>query len=278
MRIRAIGYRAAIYIAICLAAVTSIHCAGPAQRPAAVLPQPKHGDVYVVAHRGAHTGVPENTLAAYEAAIEMGVDFVEVDLRTTRDGHIVSVHNKEIDPYTTGGEKGLVSEMTLEQLKRLDIGSRIGPQWSDERIPTFEEILKLCKGRAGIYLDLKDASVEKLVALVREWGMAGQVLWYADLDKLQRVARLCPECILMPDPGPQENLPKTIERFRPSVIAAVWRYYSPDFAEKCHRAGAIVIVDESGPDCWQDALTWGSDGIQTDHPAELIALIELRGR
>ncbi len=260
------------------AAVTSIHCAGGTQRPAKVLPPPKHGDVYVVAHRGAHIGIPENTLAAYEAAIEMGVDFVEVDLRTTRDGHIVSVHNKEIDSYVTDGTRGLVSQMTLEQLKRLDIGGRISPQWSSERIPTFEEILDLCKGRVGIYLDLKDASVEKLVDLVKKRDVTGQVLWYADFDEMERVSRLCPECILMPDPGPQENVPKVVERFRPSVIAAVWRYYSPSFAEECHRAGALVIVDESGPDCWEDALAWNTDGIQSDHPEELIALLERRER
>lgn len=261
---------------LALLSITSIHCAGPAQHPVVVLPLPRHGSVYVVAHRGAHNGIPENTLAAYEAAIEMGVDFVEVDLRTTRDGHIVSVHNKEIDSYVTDGTIGLVSQMTLEQLRRLDIGSRIGPKWSSERIPTFEEILAFCKGRVGIYLDLKDASVPKLVELVRKWDMTGQVLWYADSDKLERVARLCPECILMPDPGPQENLPQVIERFRPSVIAAVWRYYSPNFAQECHQAGAIVIVDESGPDCWEDALAWNTDGIQSDHPAELIALLERR--
>ena len=238
------------------------------------LSPPRHGDVYVVAHRGAHTGIPENTLAAYEAAIETGVDFVEVDLRATRDGHIVSIHNKEIDSYVTNGEQGLVSEMTLEELKRLDIGSRIGPQWSNERIPTFKEILDLCKDRVGIYLDLKDASVDKVVSIVKKWDMAGQVLWYADFDELERVAKLCPECILMPDPGPEENLPKVIERFQPSVIAAVWRYYSSSFAAKCHQAGAIVIVDESGPTCWEDALAWNSDGIQSDHPAQLITLLK----
>ena len=224
-------------------------------------------------HRGAHIGIPENTLAAYEAAIAMGVDFVEVDLRTTRDGHIVSIHNKDIDSYVTNGEQRLVSEMTLEQLKQLDIGSRISPEWSNERIPTFEEILGLCKGRVGIYLDLKDASVDKLVYAVKKWDMAGQVLWYADFDELERVAELCPECILMPDPGPEKNLPKVIERFQPSVIAAVWRYYSKSFAAKCHQAGAIVIVDESAPTCWEDALEWDSDGIQTDHPAQLIAFL-----
>jgi glycerophosphoryl diester phosphodiesterase len=270
-----IGLKAVSCFIICLMSITSINCTGVKLESIKALSPPKHGDVYVVAHRGAHIGIPENTLAAYEAAIVMGVDFVEVDLRTTRDGHIVSVHNKDIDSYVTSGEQGLVSEMTLEQLKQLDIGSRISPRWSNERIPAFEEILELSKDRVGIYLDLKDASVDKLVYVVKKWGMAGQVLWYADFDELERIAKLCPECILMPDPGPEENLPKVIERFHPSVIAAVWRYYSQSFAAKCHQAGVIVIVDESAPTCWEDALEWDSDGIQTDHPAQLIAFMEL---
>jgi glycerophosphoryl diester phosphodiesterase len=272
---RIIGTRTVIYLTIFLSLIL-IGCASIKYEPVKVLPEPRHGGVYVVAHRGAHNGIPENTLAAYEAAIEMGVDFVEIDLRTTKDGQIVSIHNKEIDAYVTNGLHGLVSEMTLEQLKQLDIGSRIGHQWSGERIPTFEEILELCKGRVGIYLDLKDASVDKVVSIVKKWSMARQVLWYADFDELERIAELCPECILMPDPGPEENLPEVIERFEPSVIAAVWRHYSQSFAAKCHQADAIVIVDESGPACWQDALAWSTDGIQSDRPAQLISLLECR--
>jgi glycerophosphoryl diester phosphodiesterase len=275
---RKIAARPVTYLTLFLLSIVSVGCTSTMRKPVKVLPAPRHGGVYVVAHRGAHNGIPENTLAAYEAAIEMGVDFVEIDLRTTQDGRIVSVHNKEIDSYVTNGMRGLISEMTLEQLKQLDIGSRISPQWSSERIPTFEEILELCKGRVGIYLDLKNASVDKVVSIVNKWDMARQVLWYADFDELERVAELCPECILMPDPGPEENLPKVIRRFKPSVIAAVWRHYSQSFAEKCHRAGAIVIVDESDPSCWQNALMWNTDGIQSDRPANLIALLERRKR
>jgi glycerophosphoryl diester phosphodiesterase len=275
---RKFGPRVVACFFLCFLGTTSINCTSGRQEGVKGLSPPRHGDVYVVAHRGAHIGIPENTLAAYEAAIKIGVDLVEVDLRTTRDGHIVSIHNNEIDSYVTNGEQGLVSDMTLEELKQLDIGSRIGPQRSNERIPAFEEILDLCKGRVGIYLDLKDASVDKLVSIVKKWDMAGQVLWYADFDELERVAELCPECILMPDPGPEENLPKVIERFQPSVIAAVWRHYSRSFAAKCHQAGAIVIVDESGPTCWEDACAWNSDGIQSDHPALLITFLELRKR
>ncbi len=82
----------------------------------------------------------------------------------------------------------------------------------------------------------------------------------------------------MPDPGPEKNLPKLLETLKPRVVASVWRFYSKAFADTCHKAGAIVIVDESGPDCWQQALEWGTDGIQTDEPEELIRLLDDRAK
>ena len=124
----------------------------------------KHG-VYVIAHRGAHVGIPENSLAAYQKAIDLGCDFVEIDVRTTKDGHFVSMHNSTIDEYVNGA-KGKVSEHTLAELKLLDIGSRVGSEWKDTRVPTFEEILKLCQGKIGIYLDLKAASIPALVKII----------------------------------------------------------------------------------------------------------------
>jgi len=241
-----------------------------------LLKPPRHGGVYVVAHRGAHQGIPENTLAAYRKAIELGVDFVEIDVRTTKDGHFVSVHNDTVDAYCTDGTTGRVRDFTLAELKALDIGSRVGPEWADERIPTFEEILGVCKGRCGIYLDLKDADIEPLIERIRAGGMERDVLWYAWPGKLLQLQRLCPECIPMPDPGPEANLPKIIETLQPRVVASVWRHYSRRFVQTCHDAGAIVIVDESDPSCWADALAWGSDGVQTDYPGEFIAYIEAR--
>ena len=82
---------------------------------------------------------------------------------------------------------------------------------------------------------------------------------------------MCAKCIIMPDPGPQQFLKPMLQRMHPLVVASVWRFYSPEFVQLCHHAGALVIVDESDPRCWNDAFAWGSDGIQTDSPAELIA-------
>ncbi len=245
------------------------------EQAAPVLPPPRQGGVYVVAHRGAHEGIPENTLAAYRKAIELGADFVEIDVRETKDGHFVSVHNSTVEGYTKEA-KGAVKDMTLAELRALDIGSRVGPQWKEERIPTFEDILDLCKGKIGIYLDLKNAPVEKLIPLIRARGMERAIVWYADPGELKQVREQCPECILMPDPGPEKFLPKVLECFQPRVVASSWNDVSESFIKTCHAANAVVLMDDKGPACWEKALSWGLDGIQTDHPEALIKYLQER--
>ena len=242
------------------------------------LKAPKHGGVYVVAHRGAHfeEKIPENSIPAYQKAIDLDVDFVEVDVRITKDGHFVSVHNNEVDKYVLEDNPGLVADMTLAELKQLDIGSRNGPEWKDTRIPTFEEILDLCKGKCGIYLDLKQAPVKPLIEMIKARDMVNDVIWYADDDELEEIKKYSPESIIMPDPGPEKYLPELINRFHPDVIAAVWKYVSADFVKTSHDAGAIVIVDGKGPKTWEPAIEWGMDGIQTDQPAALIEFLKKR--
>ncbi len=237
---------------------------------------PKHGGIYVVAHRGAHKGIPENTLAAYQKAIDMGVDFVEVDIHTTRDGRFVSIHNETIDAYVEDGS-GKVKDFTLEELRSFDIGIRIGPQWKGTRIPTFEEILDLCRGKCGIYLDLKEAPVAPLVNMIKERGMERQVLWcLGGYNELEQVEKLCPQCVLMPDPGSGDRILELLQRFKPRVVAPVWNGFSKSLVETCHAAGAIVIVDERDRNSWELALEWNADGIQTNHPKELIEFLEKR--
>lgn len=259
--------RTLLLFALCLPAV--------AEQPlkSDILPPPRNGGIYVVCHRGAHEDRPENTLAAYQRAIDLGADYVEIDTRTTKDGHIVSVHNSTVDAYTEDA-KGKVSDFTLAELKALDIGSRVDPKWKDERIPTFEEILKLCKGQIGIYLDLKEADVAVLFQMIKDYDMLQDVIWYCDPHQHRYVKEH--GGISMPDPGPEENLATLITDYEPKVVASVWRHFSPTFVTTCHEAGAVVIVDESDQSCWDDALAWGTDGIQTDHPEEFIAYLKKR--
>lgn len=242
------------------------------------LEPPKNGQLYVIAHRGVHAGIPENTLAAYREAIRVGCDFVEIDLRTTKDGALVSVHNREVDAYTKDA-KGLVRDFTLAELIALDIGSRVGPEWAEERIPTFEEILQVCQGKIGIYLDVKEAELEKALVLVRKYGMEGSVLWLSGWRKLEQLGEACPECVLMPDPGTRKMLPRLLERFpEPAVVAPVWRSFTADFSGLVHAQGGLVFVDDDdgNPEEWAQAVAWGADGIQTDQPAALLKWLKSR--
>ena len=238
------------------------------------LPPPKHGDIYVVAHRGAHNDAPENSLAAYQIAIDMGVDFIEVDIRTTKDGVIVSCHNGDIDAYVDG-LTGSINRFTFAELQKIDIGIKKGAKWKDTRIPTFEEILKIAKGKCGIYLDLKEAPVKELVALIKKYDMEGQTLWYSPSIRFwtfNDLAKECPNCIPMPDPIFNWLLPKTLKYMNPQVIAGTYNTFSEEFAKKCHEKGSLVIIDEDNSDSkeWQQAIGMGVDGIQTDKPEELI--------
>lgn len=240
------------------------------------LPHPPiTGGVYVVAHRGAHEGIPENTLAAYAKAIELGCDFVEIDLRTTKDGELVSIHNKDVDAYTDDAS-GLVRDFTLAELKAMDIGSRVGPEWKNERVPTFEEILQLCQGKIGIYLDLKDGDPAQIVPLLKKYGMCERTIWYASPDELREAVALCPETHMMPEAGTDATYTQVLASLRPKVVAGIWRNVSREMTDAIHAAGAIFIVDESDPSCWEEALAMGIDGIQTDHPEALIAFLKDR--
>lgn len=249
-----------------------------AQEGSGNFPKPKNGNTYVVAHRGAHNGIPENSLAAYQKAIDLGCDFIEIDVRSTKDGHMVSVHNSTIDAYVKG-VSGKVNNFTLAELKALDIGERLGPEWKNTRIPTIEEILQLCQGRIGIYLDLKEPLVEELVGLIKEYKMERNVFWcipISHMDAILEVKKLCPTCIPMPDPGAETNLKSTLEKLHPQVVAPVMGDFSETYTRTAHAYGSKVIVDEGKGDEkeWEWILSLGTDGIQTDHPEKLINFLK----
>lgn len=126
------------------------------------------GEVLVIAHRGASAYEPENTLRSVKKAIELGADMVEVDVRASKDGFIVVVHDEKVDRTTNG--KGFVQDMTLHELKLLDAGH-------GESIPTLQEVIQLVKGKANLVIELKTCGTEKrVVNIVKEMEFEKNVL------------------------------------------------------------------------------------------------------
>ncbi len=260
---------------------TSKNSSGPEQASVQnYFRKPKHGNTYVVAHRGAHVGIPENSLAAIQKAIDLGCDFVEIDTRATKDGRIVSVHNADVDRYVVG-TKGKVKDFTLDEIKKLDIGERLGPEWKNTRIPGIEDILQLCRGQIGIYLDLKEPLVPELLQIIRKYDMERDIIWYlypGSMDEIKQLQSLCYKCVAMPDPGPEKNIPELAEAAHPRILASDMRQLSQSFVKTAHAINAKVIVDEKQgtPAEWEKIIEWGTDGIQTDDPAALIDFLNKR--
>lgn len=110
-------------------------------------------NVYVAAHRGWSTKYPENTMLAFEKAIEIGVDQVETDVRITKDGELVLIHDPAVDRTTNG--TGLVCEKTFAQLQELDAGSWKGAEFAGLKIPKLVDLFELVKDHPTMTLDLE---------------------------------------------------------------------------------------------------------------------------
>ncbi|MFD1957733.1 glycerophosphodiester phosphodiesterase family protein [Paenibacillus thailandensis] len=146
--------------------------------------------VLVSGHRGYKARYPENTLLAFQRALEIGVDMLEFDLHMTKDGHIVVIHDHTVDRTTNG--TGEVGELTLRELKELDAGGWFGPAFEGLKIPTLEELCELLQGYPDVLLNVEikrgpraKATADAAVATLDRYGyMPRSVFVCFDADVL----------------------------------------------------------------------------------------------
>ena len=143
-----------------------------------------------IGHRGAAGHAPENTLLSIRKAIALGVDMVELDVRETRDGHFILLHDGRVERTTNG--RGAVADMTFDEVRQLDAGE-------GERIPTVGEALETASGRVGMILEIKSPGLaEAVAATVLQSGFAGHILYASFLhQELKGVRAVMPSACTM---------------------------------------------------------------------------------
>lgn len=240
------------------------------------------GAILTSAHRGEHHRHPENSLPAIQAAIDAGMDYVELDIRTTSDGKLILMHDATVNRMTNG--KGDVAEMTFDTIRALDLGVRFPGQFPGLQVPTFEEALALAKkGGIGIYVHTKQAAPQELVDEIERHEMGGHVLFFADNESdphlLPELARLRPEWKLMPEAFNPTHVRELMETLRPKIIAFDNRDFDDATIAAARQANVGIFVDRlaNNPEAWQNAIDRGATGIQTDYPDELAAFLRLHG-
>lgn len=147
----------------------------------------------VIGHRGAPDSAPENTLAAFRAALAAGVDGIETDLHASADGVPVLIHDASLDRTTTGA--GPVSALTFAELRRLDAGGHgFDGRFAGEPIPSLTEALELLAGRCLLVAEIKQAGIADLViaALRRAGAVRSTMVWSFNLETVSEVRRLEP--------------------------------------------------------------------------------------
>jgi glycerophosphoryl diester phosphodiesterase len=237
----------------------------------------------VVAHRGLLRHAPENTLANFRACLKLRLGF-EFDVERTKDGYLVCIHDDTVDRTTNGS--GKISQLTLDEIRKLDAGSWFDSKFAGEKVPTVEEVLDLVaeyrQHDVLVAVDLKAENVaQDVVRLAEKYGV---------LDRLLFIGRT------ISDPQVREEIKAASAEARAAAVAnnaeefdgalaapnADWvyfRYLPPnEQVETVHQANkrafiAGTTVAGDFPENWRQAADVGIDGILTDYPFELAAML-----
>ena len=228
----------------------------------------------VIAHRGASAQAPENTLPAFELAVKLGAEAVELDAKRTLDGHVVAFHDRTL--VRTTGAEGSIAAWTLGELRKLDAGAWKSEAFRGARIPTLSEVLETIGRRLLVNVELSDYGgaqdrlVELIVDTVRAHRMADRVLFSSfDSGALAAAQRMAPEIPRGHLFGPTPLAYRDLLRRRVPV-AALHPHESrvrPDRIGAAHRSRRRVhvytVLDEER---MRTFWSWGVDGLITDLP------------
>lgn len=230
-----------------------------------------------------HTKYPENSLAAFQHSIDSGVDIIETDFRTTKDGKIVLLHDDSVDRTTNG--KGKVKDFTFAQLQKLELKKNEGDA-NIYRIPLAEDALNLARGKIIIDLDIKDVSIKNLVGLVKRTNVEKQVLFFdSDYAVLDSVVLLDSNLLLMPRAYSLKDVKIIINKYHPKVIHIDRKFYTAEVVNTIKESGARVWINALGSADKKAAFELDNIGysklidgeaniIQTDYPVLLKNIIE----
>ena len=268
------------------------------------LKNPSENYILAVSHRGDWRYAPENSLPAIQRCIDLGVDVVEIDVRLTKDGHLVAMHDETVNRTTNG--KGRVSELTLKEIKSFRLKNACGVRGSKIQVPTLEEVMKLAKNKIMVNLDkVEGKTVREAYDVLKRTGTEKQVI-FKGRETVQsmrdKYRSLLDSIIYMPILIDNTRNPeKFVEDYNKDLKPLAYEVTfdsekSKNFKQisEMRENGIFVLTialwealvaghtDESslldGPDVsWGWLIANGANGIMTDRPKELLEYLEHRG-
>lgn len=259
-----------------LNALGGVHALGPLH--AGVddpLPPAVAGQARFMAHRGHSCCAPENTLSAVRQAVDLGVPFIEVDVRLSADGVAVLMHDATVERTTNG--RGAVSQLAWSRLQQLDAGSWFDPDYRSERVPRLSQVLAITKGRAIVYLDVKDSRLAPAIAnaLQRSGASPDDIrVWETGrVDMARRFRRHLPRVpLIWGSPVTTDKQFQVLKQLGVVGFELAENTVQATFIEQARQHNmSVAAFTVFSPQRMQELLHMGVDIIETDFPAQLRA-------
>lgn len=227
--------------------------------------------VEIVAHRGANTLAPENTLSAATACLEMQVDWLEVDVRTSSDGKLYNMHDRTLGRTTGGTETRALSQLDSREIDSLDAGGWFAPQFAGERIPRIETLIEEFLGKMRFYFDVKEANLDALVELVDRYDIREQsFFWFWNPLTARAFSKRAPHLSLKINAATVPGLRRARRRYGARIIECNTNVLGDRLVESCHAEGMklMVRIGDNDPDGFRRIIESGADMVNLDHVAE----------
>jgi glycerophosphoryl diester phosphodiesterase len=235
--------------------------------------------IHTIAHRGASAYEPENTLRAFERAIDMGATMIELDVHLSRDGHPVVIHDPDLSRTTNG--TGLVGDLPLDEIQRFDAG--LG-----ERVPTLAQAIDLVRGSAQLYIELKGQQTPAaVVATLLEMGFVDQAIVGSFYPWLPQKAKFLEAAvrtsILISTRDQQADYLQWALAVEADYLHPCWergsptphKLLTPDLITDIRSHGlGIILWHEERPEELRELVKLDVDGICTNTPDVLAAILK----
>jgi Glycerophosphoryl diester phosphodiesterase family len=222
--------------------------------------------IEIVCHKGANEYAPENTYAAAQRCVDWGVDYVEIDVRTSKDGVFYLLHDPTVERTTNGF--GAIAELSAAEIDRLDAGSWFHPHFADQRVPRLEEFLRWIKGKAKVFLDVKAADPQALIDLVERVGMAEATFFWSGSNLwAQELRALAPHFALKINVRTVEDLLHAHTFFQANIVEVSLEDMRPALQSACQSHGIKLMIyhQQKDPIAFRAVLDWGAEMINLNH-------------
>ena len=242
---------------------------------------------WVIAHRGVSGSYPENTLSAFQAAIDIRAEMVELDISTSKDGIPVTVHDRTVD-RTTDFE-GDVQSFSLEELKRMEVGAWFSEEFRGEEFPTLKNSLELMKDKIAVNIEIKTEAVsdeteggvvDKALQVVKDLDMTSSVIFssfdYRVMEQLNVLDPKMAKALLYEASQSAELLPsELVQKYKVDIFNCSYKQLSEEWINDLQKHKIpyfVYTVNE--PELMRELIEKGVSGIFTDFPKELIRIVE----